>query len=135
MLRSRLSSRAPCLLASSRKRARSTRASVGLSNIEGVLLDGPEFGSDVTSILIRWRNAFHFSWLLFVGDFWHNHFWLIYIWIYLIFFTLVFQIWRNRARWKFVNHFDCMGGGGRNGMEWLLVTTLVILEAKRISAQ
>lgn len=63
MLRSRLSSRLPvpppppplplpliCLLASSRRRARSTRANVGLSNMEGVRLGGPEFGSEVTSI-------------------------------------------------------------------------------------
>lgn len=40
------------LAASRRKRARSTRANVGLSNIDGVRLGGPEFVSDVTSISV-----------------------------------------------------------------------------------
>lgn len=54
IFRSKLFSTLPLLVlaASRRKRARSTRANVGLSNIDGVRLGGPEFVSDVTSISV-----------------------------------------------------------------------------------
>lgn len=49
ILRSKLLSTKP-ELASNRRRARSTRANVGLSIMDGVRLGGPEFDSDVNSM-------------------------------------------------------------------------------------
>lgn len=59
IFRSRLFSTLPLLVlaASRRNRARSTRASVGLSNIDGVRLGGPEFVSDVTNILMLFPSS------------------------------------------------------------------------------
>jgi hypothetical protein len=81
------------VLASRRSRARSTRANVGLSKIDGVRLGGPELDSGVTNII-----GFFFGliqiFLFFSFKLNHfKYFWKYFHLLFLSFFLNFFATW------------------------------------------